>query len=706
MPDASPTFGRLALLCAALVFMVTAASCGRSPTPDGGDGSEWTSTGRTNDEQRFSPLSQINAENVGRMGLVWYADLDLSRGEEATPLVIGDVLYVSTAWSMVKAYDAATGKPLWSFDPEVPRAQLVKACCDAVNRGVAAWKGKIYIATLDGRLIALNAKTGKPVWSVQTTDQSSPYTITGAPRVIKGKVIIGNGGAELGVRGYVSAYDAETGRKVWRFYTVPGEPGKPDGEVSDRPMQMAAKTWSGDAWWRQKAGGGTAWDAFAYDPDLDLLYIGTGNGSPWSRAARSEGKGDNLFLSSIVAVRPDTGEYVWHYQEVPGDEWDYTATQHIILADLKIGGTVRKVLMQAPKNGFFYVIDRATGKLISAEKYVPANWAERIDLKSGRPVENPAARYSERGEPFYATPSSLGGHNWPPMAYNPGTGLVYIPAQELSVLFVADPTFRKSPIGYNTATRLGTRDPKLKPPIPAAKGYLLAWDPVHQREAWRAPRDTFGNGGVLTTAGGLVIQGTGTGFLKVMRASDGKELWSQWLQAGVLAAPMTYSVDGRQYVAVLAGCGGVYGSACRMVDKDGRKPNLDRLLVFALDGKVKLPPAPAARPMVLDPPPATASAAAVERGKGLYTRYCAVCHGYDAVSLGNQPDLRYSPMLGDEAWFSVLLEGALSGSGMANFSDVLDRQSASDIRDYLIQKAHDRKKEAPVDAPKNADHSS
>lgn len=702
MPDKPSPFARILLICAALVT----GSCGlQGSSVQKGDG-DWIRTGRTDDEQRFSPLTQIDASNADRLGLVWYDDLNLSRGEEATPLVVDGVLYVSTAWSMVKAYDAATGKPLWAFDPEVPRRQLVKACCDAVNRGVAVWNGRVFVGTLDGRLIALNGRTGKPVWSVQTTDERAPYTITGAPRVIKGKVIIGNGGAELGVRGYVGAYDANTGRRIWRFYTVPGEPGKPDGEVSDPQMAAAAKTWSGDAWWRQKAGGGTAWDAFAYDPELDLLYIGTGNGSPWSRAARSEGRGDNLFLSSIVAVRPDTGEYVWHYQLVPGDEWDYTATQHMILADLKIGGEVRKVLMQAPKNGFFYVLDRATGKLISAEKYVPANWAEKIDLSTGRPVENPEARYSERGKPFYATPSSLGGHNWPPMAYNPGTGLVYIPAQELSVLFVGDPAFRKSPIGYNTATRLGTRDPSLTPPIQAAKGYLLAWDPVRQREAWRAPRDTFGNGGVLTTAGDLVVQGTGTGFLKVMRASDGKELWSQWLQAGVLAAPMTYSVRGKQYLAVLAGCGGVYGSACRMVDKDGRRPNLDRLLVFALDGKVQLPAAPAAQPMVLDPPPVTGSPAAAARGRDKYARYCAVCHGYDAVSLGNQPDLRYSPTLGSDAWFTILLEGGLSDTGMASFADVLDRGAAEDIRQYLIRIAHDRKAKSESTTTKSSEHSS
>ncbi|MDR6511580.1 PQQ-dependent dehydrogenase (methanol/ethanol family) [Novosphingobium capsulatum] len=658
------------------------------------DEANWVTTGRTYDEQRFSPLSQINDSNASQLGLAWYADLDMSRGEEATPLVVNGVLYVSTAWSLVKAFDATNGKLLWTFDPAVPRSQLVNACCDAVNRGVAWWRGRLYVGTLDGRLIAIDARTGKQAWSVQTTPKDMPYSITGAPRVIKGRVIIGNGGAELGARGFVTAYDAVSGRKVWRFYVVPGEPGKADGEVSDPQMAAARATWSGDAWWKQKAGGGNAWDAFAYDPELDLLYIGTGNGSPWNRMARSEGKGDNLYLSSILAVRPETGQYVWHYQEVPGDEWDYTATQSIVLADLVIAGKKRKVLMHAPKNGFFYVLDRETGKVISAEKYVPANWASKIDLATGRPVENPEARYSERGKPFYGTPSSLGGHNWPPMAFSPQTGLVYIPTQELALPYVPDPQYRKSALGYNTGNRLGAAVPQLTSPLKEAKGYLMAWDPIHQREVWRAPRDTFGNGGVLATAGNLVFEGTGTGFFKAVRASDGKELFSTWGQTGILAAPMTYTVRGKQYVAVLAGCGGVYGSACNLVDKDGRHANLDRVLVYALGGRARLPDAPAAQPMVLDPPAGTANTATIALGDDLYGRRCAVCHGYRAVSTGNQPDLRYSPFIADpDAWRSVVLDGILAGGGMVSFAKVLDHDQTEAIRQYLIAKAQEKRKQ-------------
>jgi len=391
------------------------------------DGRNWLTHGRTYSEQRYSPLDQVRADNVAKLAPAWSLELDTWRGQEATPLVIDGVMYTTTAWSKVVAINAATGEELWQYDPMVPREVAAKGCCDVVNRGLAAWKGRLFLGTLDGRLVAIDAATGKPVWSVQTTDRSLPYTITGAPRVVKGKVIIGNGGAEYGVRGYVTAYDAETGEQAWRFYTVPGNPA--DGFESDA-MKKAAETWFGE-WWKG-GGGGTVWDAIVYDPELDLLYIGVGNGSPWNHRQRSEGKGDNLFLSSIVALRPDTGEYVWHYQTTPGETWDYTATQPIILADLTINGEPRKVLMQAPKNGFFYVLDRATGALISARNFVPITWASGVDMATGRPVEDPKARYAEA--PALVVPAPMGAHNWHPMSFSPKTGLVYIPAQEVPLV--------------------------------------------------------------------------------------------------------------------------------------------------------------------------------------------------------------------------------------------------------------------------------
>ncbi|MDP3300094.1 MAG: PQQ-dependent dehydrogenase, methanol/ethanol family, partial [Phenylobacterium sp.] len=387
---------------------------------------EWLSYGRSYSEQRFSPLTQINTESVGELGLAWSYEFDTDRGQEATPIVKDGMLYTTTAWSKVYAFDAATGALKWSYDPKVAGEKAFDACCDVVNRGVAVWGGKVFVGALDGRLIALDAATGAEAWSVQTTDTAKPYTITGAPRVIKGKVLIGNGGAEYGVRGYLSAFDAETGALVWRFFTAPNPDGQPDGAASDAILaEKAAGTWFGEGW-KATGGGATVWDAMAYDPKLDLLYVGVGNGTPWNHEKRSDGKGDNLFVSSILALKPDTGQYVWHYQTTPGESWDYTATQHIILSDLTIEGQSRQVLMQAPKNGFFYVLDRATGELISAEAYVPITWATGVDKATGRPIEAPGARY--RDAPTLQIPAPFGAHNWHPMAFNPQTGLVYIPA--------------------------------------------------------------------------------------------------------------------------------------------------------------------------------------------------------------------------------------------------------------------------------------
>ncbi|HEY9219168.1 MAG TPA: PQQ-dependent dehydrogenase, methanol/ethanol family, partial [Phenylobacterium sp.] len=440
-----------------------AAAAGRPAAVDGRRiaaaeaSGEWLNYGKGYSEQRFSPLKQIDADSLGRLGLAWFADFDTDRGQEATPLMVDGVLYTSTAWSKVYAFDARTGAAKWSYDPKVDGAKGFDACCDVVNRGVAVWKGRVYVGALDGRLIALDAVTGKPVWEVQTTDTGRPYTITGAPRVVKGKVLIGNGGAEYGVRGYVSAYDADTGKLAWRFYTTPNPEGKPDGAASDKVMaKTAAATWYGQGW-KDSGGGGTVWDAMAYDPKLDLLYVGVGNGSPWNHGKRSDGKGDNLFVSSILALRPDTGEYVWHYQTTPGDSWDYTATQHIMLADVAIDGRKRRVVMQAPKNGFFYVLDAGSGKLLSAEKYVPVNWAEKVDLATGRPVERSGIRYQDKASMHVTGP--LGGHNWQPMAYAPGEGLVFIPAIVLPGAYQSDPKYSFLLGAWNTAQGGGGAGP-------------------------------------------------------------------------------------------------------------------------------------------------------------------------------------------------------------------------------------------------------
>jgi PQQ-dependent dehydrogenase (methanol/ethanol family) len=660
----------------------------------------WLSHGRTYSEQRFSPLKQINDKNAGQLGLAWSYDLDTNRGQEATPLVVDGVLYFTTAWSKVVALNAATGARLWTFDPQVPPQWAVNACCDVVNRGVAIWKGKIFLGTLDGRLIALDATTGKPVWEKLTIDPKFRYTITGAPRVVKGKVIIGNGGAEMSVRGYVSAYDAESGNMLWRFYTIPGDPAKP---FESPVLESAAKTWTGE-WWKF-GGGGTVWDAIVYDPDLDLLYIGVGNGAPWNWHIRSPQGGDNLFLSSIVALKPDTGEYVWHYQETPAEMWDFTASQQIILADISIDGHARKVLLHAPKNGFFYVLDRATGALISAKPYTYVNWASGVDMKTGRPIETAIARYPGK-DPAPVVPGPLGAHSWQPMSYSPLTGLVYIPVNDVGFKYKSAEHFEfkklASNYGVDVVAAGMPQDPKIKKAIlDTVKGKLVAWDPVQQKQTWAIERPGPWNGGVLSTAGNLVFEGTAGGSFEAYRADTGEKLWSFSAQTGVMAGPVAYLANGEQYVAVLAGWGGVFPLATGEVSwKSGRVRNISRMLAFKLGGKASLPPLPEVEEPVLKPPLSRASAATIHQGEQLYQRTCAACHGDVAVSGGVLPDLRYSGTLDNDQWFYVVLDGVLQSKGMVSFKSEVSREDAAAIRAYVIFRANQSLAEAKTAAPK------
>ena len=645
----------------------------------------WMTHGRTYNEQRFSPLKQINEQNVSQLKLAWSYDLDTHRGQEATPLVIDGVMYFTSAWSKVFALNAASGGLLWSYDPKVPGAWGVNACCDVVNRGVAVWNGRVFVGTIDGRLIALDAATGHPVWETLTIDRNSRYSITGAPRVVKGKVIIGNGGGEFGVRGYVSAYDAESGKLVWRFYTVPGDPSQP---FESPVLAKAAKTWSGE-WWKS-GGGGTVWDAIVYDPELDLLYIGTGNGGPWSEKYRSPKGGDNLFTCSIIALRPDTGEYVWHYQQDAGDDWDYDSAEQMILADVSIQGRPRKVLLQAPKNGFFYVIDRTDGKLISAEPFTYINWATGVDMKTGRPMETALARYPG-SDPAPVVPGPLGAHSWQPMSYSPLTGLVYIPVNDLGFKYKSaddfEPKKLASNYGIDVVAAGMPQDPKIKKAIlETVKGKLVAWDPLQQKQAWSVERPGPWNGGTLSTAGNLVFEGTAGGTFEAYRASTGEKLWSFAAQTGVMAGPVTYAIDGEQYVAVLAGWGGVFPLATGEVSfKSGRVTNVSRMLVFKLGGTASLPALePVQEPSEVTALPNSASVATIHKGEGLFQRYCASCHGDVAVSGGVLPDLRYSMVLEDDAWFADVLGGVLQSEGMVSFGKELSREDAAAIRGYVI----------------------
>jgi quinohemoprotein ethanol dehydrogenase len=651
---------------------------------------QWMSYGRDYEEQRFSPLKSVNTETVKNLGLAWFADFDTRRGQESTPIVVDGVIYVTTAWSKIYAYEAKTGKQLWQFDPKVPGEWAVNACCDVVNRGVAAWNGKVYLGTIDGRLIAVDAATGKPVWDIYTIERGKPYSITGAPRVVKGMVLIGNGGAEYSARGYVSAYDAETGKMVWRWYTVPGDP---KGPFENPQMEMAAKTWGGE-WWKT-GGGGTVWDAITYDPKTNLLFIGTGNGGPWPAEIRDPGgKGDHLFLSSIVALKPETGEYVWHYQQVQRDSWDYTAVQQITVADLKIDGKDRHVIMQAPKNGYFYVLDAASGELISAKPIVPLNWSTGIDMKTGRPIVNPAARYDVTGKGFIAVPHYGGAHNWPPMSYSPETGLVYIPTMEISYPFVAtheddNPMGQKLSISFAGSAAM-LRDPKA---LRVNKGYLLAWDPVSQKEVWRVSHPSGGrSGGSLATAGGLVFSGNTAGEeFAAYRADSGERLWGHAAQTGVMAGPSTFEVDGEQYVAVVAGfrLTGNYWT-----------PNYSRLLVYKLGGTAKLPDAAPVQPPVLNPPPAFGAPQVIAHGQALYGRFCGTCHGNDGLSRGMFPDLRYAGAINTaEGFRTIVIDGALAPNGMVSFATALKPDEPEAIRAYLVAKAIEAKNAPPPTGP-------
>lgn len=648
---------------------------------------EWLQHGLDAAETRFSALRDINSGNVTDLGLEWYFDYPTNRGMEATPLVVNGVIYTTASWSMVFAHDARSGELLWFHDPQVPREWAVHLCCDVVNRGVAYADGKVISGTLDGRLLALDAVSGKLIWETQTTDRSRPYSITGAPRIVKGRAIIGNGGSELGVRGYVSAYDLDSGEMAWRFHTVPGDP---ELGFEDEAMRAAAVTWGGGPWW-EIGGGGTVWDSMAYDPELDLLYIGVGNGAPWNRQIRSPAGGDNLYLSSIVALKPDDGSYVWHYQTTPGDSWDYTATQHMILAEIELNGQQRKVIMQAPKNGFFYVLDRSSGELLSAEPYAGVTWATHVDMETGRPVETPTARY-EDGDTGLHLPGPIGGHNWHPMSYSPDTGLVYIPKQDVPWVFASDTEFEYRPGYWNTGTDSVPAtlpdDPETKAAVlGTVKGTIVAWDPVAAEPRWEVQHVGPWNGGMLSTAGNLLFQGNAEGQFVAYRADSGEQLWRFDAQTGVVAAPVTYRLDGVQYVAVVAGWGGALALVGGEALTAGPMPNRSRLLVFRLDADAQLPAATATVSLVFDPPELTASAEQLLDGQRNYLAFCVFCHGDGAVSGGATPDLRAMTAETHARWESIVRGGLHWENGMVGFAGVLDEQQSENIRQYLIERA-------------------
>ena len=652
-----------------------------------GDGSNWPGFGRNYSEQRYSPLDQINEDTISRLGAEWVLDLPESRSLTGTPLAVDGVLYFTGSWSYTRAVDAKTGKVLWEYDPESIKhsGDRLRIMWDQ-NKGPAFWNGKVIISTVDGRLVGLDAKTGEKIWETMTIDPRRSYYITGAPKVFKGKVIIGNGGTEQeAARGYVTAYNADTGEQEWRFWVVPGNPA--DG-FENAAMEMAAKTWTGE-WWKF-GGGGTVWHGITYDPEFDQLLIGTGNGSPWNQKIRSPGGGDNLFLCSIVALDPDTGEYKWHYQTTPGEVWDYNSNMDIVLADLKFGGQEVKALIHAPKNGFFYVINRENGELLSAEKMGKVTWASHVDLKTGRPVEIAGARYEDGEELVWPGPYGL--HNWHAMSYNPGTGLVYIPTIEQAGLFRDTSVDIESWESPSFRMDFGIEFAKSDMPADWGAASLIAWDPLKHERVWEHKLPNSWNPGTMTTAGNLVFQGRADGEFAAYQAETGEKLWSMQLGLGISAPPITYSVDGKQYISLLVGWGGGGALLGSHASQHGWKYGVHtrRMFTFALDGSTPIPETPA---------PAFAKAVDVanfqideqlaEHGQKLWIESCTWCHGAAVVAGGKAPDLRESPIvMSSEAFKAVVVDGAKVSAGMPYWEHYGDRE-IDGLMHYIRKRARE-----------------
>ena len=652
---------------------------------------EWLALGGDYLMQHYSPLNHINSTNVSDLGFAWAYDVKLEKGNvyrglEATPIIVDGVLYTSGPWGFVYALDARSGKEIWRYVPDVEGAYGRRACCDVVNRGVAVWQGKVYVGTLDGFLVCLDAKTGNVVWRKDTfTDRTKAYTITGPPQVAGNIVMIGNSGGEYGVRGYITAYDLATGEQRWRFFIVPG---KPENGYEHDEMEVAAKTWDPNSLW-EVGGGGTSWGESAYDPNLNLLYVGTGNSTPYPIWLRSPSGGDNLYLASILAINPDNGKLIWHYQTTPGEIWDYTATMNIVLADIEIDGKSRKVLMQAPKNGFFYVLDRVTGELISAEKFSRVTWASHVDLKTGRPVVTQQGWYKDG--PKLVAPFPGGAHNWQPMSFNPKTGLVYIPEHTVPVVYAELRNFSFKPDEDNTAVdyeqmfdykkvidQIQEKEDTLQ------MESLIAWNPISQKAKWKVT-DGAPDGGTLSTPE-LVFQGTRTGYLKIYNASTGEKLKEIFTGTGIMAAPATYSIDGVQYITVMAGYGGAptafYPADAAMFSYE----NVGRILTFRLGGaSTPLPPkrVDLATPK---PPEFAVKEELAAAGSALYWTYCGPCHGgFGKGHSSNHPDLSKLTEAKHKLFTEIVIDGILSDNGMASFSNSLTPDQVESIHHFVMR---------------------
>ena len=688
----------------------------------------WITPGGDIGKSHYSTLTDINRGNVGRLGLAWVADLGTGRGLEATPVVIDGVMYAAGVAGRVYAFEAATGKPLWRFEPQVDMQVNRTACCDMVNRGVAVAHGKVYVVALDGWMYALDAKTGAVVWKADTiVDRRRGDNSTGAPEIAGNVVVIGNAGAEYDVRGAVSAFDLETGKLAWRFFVVPRDPKL--GPQDNPDLEQAVKSWDPDSRW-DVGGGGAPWDAINYDPETGLVLIGTGNGGPYARSKRSPSGGDNLFLGSIVALDARTGRLKWYYQETPGDSWDYTSTAPMILTHMKVDGEERPVVLHAPKNGFMYVLDRRDGKLLRANALVRMSWANGVDMKTGRPNLTPEHSDYTNG-PKIIFPGTPGARNWHPAAFDPQTGLYIGTVQDMGNAMYMTPGEKphQARMLNTDASLLFTPVlPAVLPTLPQplrgqiealpemkwvkenpGSTELRAIDPLTGRTKWsRRMAGWEDRGGALATAGGLVFQGSIDGHFRVFDKENGKLLKEIDTGTSILAAPMTYRVGGVQYVAVMAAWGGGGYPYVPPYSAAYRRGNEGRLIVFRLDGGVV--PIPAELPplqVTPAPPPQVpgADAAMIAKGQGLFFANCTLCHSNQPRSI--TPDLRRMNEGTHQAFRQIVLDGLLLPNGMPRWDDRLSPADVDAIHAYLIdlqgktrtEELEKRRRGLPLDAP-------
>jgi quinohemoprotein ethanol dehydrogenase len=665
---------------------------------------EWLTEGRDFGKSHYSPLDEINLDNIQELGFAWEYRTDTHRGMESNPIVVDGVVYTSGTTGRAYALNAVTGEEIWSFNPESDGQVNRYTCCDEVNRGLAVWEGMVYVGSLDGRLFALDAESGELIWEVDTfIFKDRAYTSSGAPEIAGDVVVIGNAGADYDARGYVSAYDLKTGELSWRFFTVPGDP---ELGFEHPEMELAAQTWDPDSRW-DVGGGGTAWNSMVYDPELNLIYIGTGNSALFNWHERSPSGGDNLFLCSILAINPDTGEMVWYYQQVPRESWDYTATQPMILADLEFDGEMRKVVMQAPKAGFFYILDRATGELLSADPYVPVNWATHVDLETGRPQMSSDVDYDFGKPPIFIEPSGMGGHAWNPMAFNPNNKLVYIPSIEggaMSYDTTDGHTYRPKQGNNGNSILFGdmmTMNPDLmQDPVRAflaevqdagkseSRAALKAFDPATGELVWEVENEGWWDrAGVLSTAGGLVFQGTDSGFLRVYHEATGEMVHEIFIGSSIIAAPVSYSVNGEQYIAFLTGWGGGGWFAPHPTSAVINYGNQGRILALKLGGsEVPLPDLLSEIDPIPEPPVENIAAAdIIAEGQQLFSRSCAICHAN--TDYGLTPDLRRMTADTHAGFLGIVLYGARRFQGMPQWDDVLNEEQTNSIHAYLVDMA-------------------